>query len=327
MKRNLHAGIMQSGGFSLKPFTDDELYEIHLATLEVLSDVGIFVDDEEALDIFDGGGATIDRKNKRVKIPNYIVEDATRSLPSKLVLSGRNPKDDVVIEGNRVCFTNFGEAVKVIDPYTGERRASTKADLVEATILSDYLSEIDVFERPLSALDVPQSVLNIHNAEAILSNTTKHSFLGPANQMQAKKIIDMGAAIAGSKEKFRARPLFTFNVCPVSPLKLLKGITEVIIEGAKNGMPVNVLSMALAGASAPVTLAGAIVIHNAEVLSGLVLNQLTCKGAPGFYGSSTTCLDLRHGVATVGSPEMGMINAAVAQLAKFYQVPSWVAGG
>ncbi|MCK5193904.1 MAG: trimethylamine methyltransferase family protein, partial [Desulfobulbaceae bacterium] len=147
MKRNLHAGKSQSGGLRLKIFTDDELNEIHLATLEVLQKTGLFIEDEEALEIFDGGGVVVDSKKKIVKFPPYLVEDAIRSAPSKLFLAGRNPKNDFVMESNRVGFTNFGEGVFIIDPYTGQHRETTKADVAASALLADYLGEIDVYER------------------------------------------------------------------------------------------------------------------------------------------------------------------------------------
>jgi trimethylamine--corrinoid protein Co-methyltransferase len=90
---------------------------------------------------------------------------------------------------------------------------------------------------------------------------------------------------------------------------------------------VNLLSQALSGATAPITTAGTLVIHNAEVLAGITLNQLTRRGAPVMYGSSTCPMDLKKSTATVGSPECGMISASVAQIAQFYQIPSWAAGG
>ena len=137
----------------------------------------------------------------------------------------------------------------------------------------------------------------------------------------------MAAAISGSREKLLERPLITFITCPVSPLKLVKDTCEVIMGAARSGMAVNILSMAMAGGSSPVTLAGTLVNHNAEVLSGIVLNQLTCKGAKVIYGSSTTAMDLRLASASVGSPECAMINGAVARLARYYSLPSFVAGG
>jgi trimethylamine--corrinoid protein Co-methyltransferase len=139
-------------------------------------------------------------------------------------------------------------------------------------------------------------------------------------------MIDMAAAIVGGCEALRRRPLLTFLTCPVSPLKLVRDCCEIIIEGARAGVPVNVLSMAMAGGSSPVNLAGTLVTHNTEVLAGITLAQLTRRGTPVIYGSSTTAMDLRFASASVGSPECGMISAGVACLARFYLLPSFVAG-
>ena len=327
LKRNLFAGKRQSGGLGLKLFSDDELEQIHLATLEVLEKTGLLFDDAEALEILDGGGAVIDKKNRIAKFPPYLVEDAIRSAPPTLLLAGRNPKHDFVMESNRVGFTNFGEGVFINDPYTGEHRETTKADVAASALLADYLSEIDVYERAVGAGDVPTETVQLHNAEAWLPNTSKHGFMGPGNGYLLKKIVEMAAAIVGGKDKLRQRPIISFITCPVSPLQLVKESCEIIIESARAGLTVNVLSMAMAGGSSPVTLAGTLVDHNAEILGGLVLNQLTRKGSKFIYGSSTTAMDLRLAAASVGSPECGLINAAVAQMATYYLLPSWVAGG
>ena len=327
MKRNLHAGKRLSGGFSLNAFTDDECYEIHLATLEVLEKTGVFVADDQALDIFDGGGAVVNPKNKIVKIPPYLVEDAIRTAPPKLFLAGRTPNNDIVLESNRVGFTTFGEGVFVIDPYTGELRKSTKKDVADAAKLADYLSEIDVYERAVGAHDVPQEVGQIHNAEASFNNTSKHLFMGAFTGYQLDRLVEMATVIAGGKDNLRQRPIFTTITCPISPLQLVQDTCEIIIGAARHGIGVNILSMAMAGGSSPVTLAGTLVIHNAEVLSGIVLSQLTRKGVPVIYGSSTTAMDLRMASASVGSPECAMISAAVARLARYYSLPSFVAGG
>jgi len=327
LKRNIYAGKSLSGGLGLKIFTDDELDDIHRATLEVLEKTGLLFDDDEALEVLDGGGAVIDKKNKIAKFPPYVVEDAIRSAPSKILLAGRNPKNDFVMESNRVGFTNFGEGVFIIDPYTGEYRETTKADVAASALIADYLSEIDVYERAVGASDVPIASVQLHNAEAWLPNTSKHGFMGSGNGYLTKKIIDMAAAITGGKDKLIERPIISFITCPVSPLQLVKEACEIIMETARSGLSINVLSMAMAGGSSPVTLAGTLVDHNAEVLGGLILSQLTRKGAKFIYGSSTTAMDLRLATASVGSPECALINAAVAQMSTYYLLPSWVAGG
>lgn len=327
MRRNLHAGKKPSGGLGFTVFTEDELYEIHLATLEVLENTGLFFDDEEALAVLDGGGAVIDKKSRIAKFPPYMVEDAIRSAPSKILLAGRNPKHDFVMERNRVGFTNFGEGVFINDPYTGEHRDTTKADVAASALIADYLSEIDVYERAVGASDVPTETVQLHNAEAWLPNTSKHGFMGSGNGYLTKKIVEMAAAIVGGKDKLQQRPIISFITCPVSPLQLIKDSCEIIMETARAGLTINVLSMAMAGGSSPATLAGTLVDHNAEVLGGLVLSQCTRKGTKFIYGSSTTAMDLRLAAASVGSPECALINAAVAQMSTYYLLPSWVAGG
>lgn len=327
MKRNLFAGKKQSGGLGLKLFTDDELEAIHLATLEVLEHTGLFFEDDQALEILDGGGAAIDKKNKIAKFAPYLVEDAIRSAPSKLLLAGRNPKNDFVMESNRVGFTNFGEGVFITDPYTGKHRETTKADVAASALIVDYLSELDVYERAVGASDVPIESVQLHNAEAWLPNTSKHGFMGSGNGYLTKKLVEMAAAVVGGQEQLQQRPIISFITCPVSPLQIVQESCEIIMESARAGLAVNVLSMAMAGGSSPVTLAGTLVDHNAEVLGGLVLSQLTRKGAKFIYGSSTTAMDLRLAAATVGCPECALINAAVAQMATYYLLPSWVAGG
>jgi len=128
MRRNPRAGARKSGGFRLEVFTDDELREIHLATLEVLSQTGVFVEDDEALQIFEDARADVDRERRVVNLTAHIVEDAIRSAPTKVVMCGRDPANDVVLEDGRVGFTNFGEGIQVVDPYTGELRQSLKQE-------------------------------------------------------------------------------------------------------------------------------------------------------------------------------------------------------
>jgi len=324
MKRNFHAGRQLGSGLSLNILTDDELDEIHYGTLEVLNETGVFVEDEEALNRFEEAGAQVQRDTKIVKIPPYIVEDAIRSAPPKVVLYGRDPKHDIVLETTRVHFTNFSEGVMVNDPYTGENRTPVKKDLVDSAKVIDYLPEIDFCEKALGAHDVNQDTVPLHNAEAYLTNTTKHCAFGPGNGSFLKKIIEMGEAIAGGVREFKIRPLVSFTTCPVSPLKLISDCCEIIMESAKNNVVCNILSMA--GGTSPVTLAGTLVNHNAEVLSGITLAQLTRKGTPVIYGSSTTAMDLKLASASVGTPECAVISGAVARLARYYALPSYVAG-
>ena len=327
MKQNVPTGLRFGGGLGLNILTDDEVTKIHQGTLEVLDQTGVFVEDDRALDCFESGGARVDRKTRMVQIPPHLVEEAIRSAPSSVTLAGRDPKHDLVLEGDRVHFTNFSEGVKVNDLQTGENRASVKQDLVDSARVIDYLDEVDFCEKALGAHDVDPQTVPLHNAEAYLTNTTKHCAFGPGNGRLLNRIIDMAALIAGGADRLKKRPLVSFTTCPVSPLKLITDCCEIIMESAKHNVVCNILSMSMSGGTSPVSIAGTLVTHNAEILSGITLSQLTRQGAPVMYGSSTTAMDLRLAAATVGTPECALISAAVARMAKEYLLPCYVAGG
>jgi trimethylamine---corrinoid protein Co-methyltransferase len=326
VKRNLFAGRRRSGGVGLNMFTDDEIEDIHLATLEVLERTGVWVELDEALDIFADGGCIVDRGTRIVRIPPHIVEDSIRSAPASIVLCGRDPANDIVIEAGRVGFSNFGEGIKVVDPYSGELRPSTKKDMGDIARLVDALPDVDVFEMAVVSGDKPPATTSLHNHEAALVDQTKPISGGPLDGRAVHTTVEMLAVIQGDEDAVRERPMMIMGTCPVSPLKLVKDFCEIVIESARVGLPSCVLSMAMAGGSAPVTLAGTLVTHNAEVLAGIVLGQLTERGSKVLYGSSTTAMDLRLVTASVGSPECAMISAGAAQLARQYRLPSYIAG-
>ena len=314
-------------GLRMDILSDRELDELHDSTLQVLEKTGIFIENDAAMDCFETAGAQVDRNGGIVKIPSRLVEAAIQSAPSKVLLAGRDSKNDLVLGENKVHFTNFSEGVKINDPYTAENRSPVKQDLVNVARVIDYLDEIDFCEKAIGAHDVPQETVPLHNAEAFLTNTTKHCAFGPGNGKLLNKIMEMAAVIVGGAKRLAERPIVSFTTCPVSPLKLITECCEIIMTSAKNNVVCNILSMAMAGATSPATLAGTLVTHNAEILGGITLSQLTHKGAPVIYGSSTTAMDLKLAEASVGTPECALISGAVARLARYYALPSYVAGG
>jgi trimethylamine--corrinoid protein Co-methyltransferase len=320
------AGFAASGGFKLETFTRDELEELHRATLEVLERTGVYVQKQQARDVFAAAGAKVEPDGV-VKLPPHLVEEAIRSAPPRLTLAGRVPERDSAIEAGRVTFTCFGEGISIIDPFNGEYRPTTKNDLEYSTRIIDALDVITIVERCVGSQDVPPPVQAIHNYEAIVNNTGKHVFLGPENGRNVRTIVKMAKAAVGAERFEAAGSPVSFITCPVSPLRLVEDCCDIIMTCAEEDVCICILSMAMSGGSAPVNLAGTLVTHNAEVLAGTVLSQLVKKGAKIVYGSSTTAMNLKLATACVGSPELAMINAAVASIARFYNLPSWVAGG
>jgi trimethylamine---corrinoid protein Co-methyltransferase len=324
--RSQEAGGVHTGGLGVEMFTRDELQAIHYATVEVLERTGLWVEDDEALDLFADGGCKVDRSEHIVRIPSHVLEETISWAPSKVVLCGRTPDKDVVLEGRRVTYTNFAEGVKAVDPWTGDLRPTTKKDVGDLAKVVDWCSDIEVYTVAVTANDVPPEVAEAHLIEATLHNTTKPICSLALGHHGAKLTIDAAAAVVGGRDKLAERPMLEFLSCPVSPLKLMGEFTGCMIEAARSWIPAMPLSMAMSGGSAPVTLAGTLVTHNAEVLGGIVLCQLAEKGCPVIYGSSTTAFDLRRATASVGTPELALISAAVPALARYYMLPSYVAG-
>ncbi len=328
MKRNKNAGYASFSGASLQLFSENDLHFLHLGTLEVLERTGLHVTDEEALEYFEKGGALVDRKSNVVKIPAYMVEDAIKSAPASVFLAGKDPQYDIILEEGRVYVCPFGLGILIVDPYTGELRNTTKQDIADCARIVDYIDEYDFVFDTMVARDVDPAVACIHGFEAPLVNTKKPVLASPEDKRTAEILLEMGAVAAGGMDQLKDRPIMMLGGCTISPLTIPDSTVAAVIEGAKARVPVMILSMAMSSGMGPVTLAGTLVVMNAEILGALTLSQLVNKGTSFIYGSSTGTLDMRHNAAAmVGCPELGLISAGVASIARMYNIPTLVAGG
>lgn len=325
--RGLHPGLEQTAGIGLKMFTKDELEKIHLATLDVLWNVGVKVESNEAIQILDGGGCNIDQNKGIVHMPPHLVEDAIRTCPPTFRACGRDVGKDFICEKDRVGFVNFGEAPRMIDPRTRELRKPKRRDVDEATRFLDALDQIVVFERPLTPSDMNQNISCLYNIKSYFENCTKHGYIGINSVENLYTCYEMGKVVAGGEEAFRQRPNFSTTSDPISPLLHAEEACDILIESCRLGIPLKVNAMGLAGGTTCINLAGTLVTHNAEILSMMVLGQLVKKGHPMVYGTSTGIMDMKTALASIGCPELGLFSAAIAKLAQFYCMPTWVAGG
>lgn len=327
MQKGFQPGAARSNGIGLNMFSEDELQQVHLATLDVLWNIGVKVESDKAVDIFHAGGCSIDSAGRIVKIPAWLVEDAIRSAPPTFRACGRNPDKDYVCEKDRTGFVNFGEAPQMLDLETRKLRTPLQKDVDEATRLMDALEEIIVFERPLTPSDMDQEIVCLYNTKAFYRHCTKHGYIGINSVENLRACYAMGCAVAGGEEAFRQRPTFSTTCDPISPLLHSREACDVLIEACELGVPLKINPLGLTGGTACVNQASALVTHNAENLSMFVLGQLVRKGHPMVYGSSTSMMDLKTGLASMGCPEGGIFSAAIAKMAQFYQLPSWTSGG
>jgi trimethylamine--corrinoid protein Co-methyltransferase len=319
-------------GINIDLFSKDELNAIHYATENLLSEYGIKVINENAREIFKNAGCEIDEKEQMVKIPPHLLESAIRTTPSRFKLYGRDKKKSIVQEsGEEICWTNFGIGVKVntYDESTGKyiTRDSTEEDIGQIAKLVDWADNIDLCFHPVEAMDmIGEGSSLIHGQYQLMTNSSKPIHLDTTADHIDYNIEMQAAYYGGDIEEVIKKPICTVGGCPSSPLELNDNCCRALIKCAEYGYPKLQLSMAMGGASSPIFMAGTLVTHNAEVLSGIVLSQLVNPGSPIWYGSSTTAFDLRRGTAPVGCPELGLISAGVAKLAQFYRLPSLVAG-
>ena len=314
------------GALGLTGLSLEGCKKIHKASLEILQETGILVTSDKAKTVFSDHGATVNKATNRVCLPPSLIEKGLSTIPASLTIPGRTPDRDFLMGSGDLGFVNFGSTVYVNDLWTGERRKALLDDVVQVTRIMDSLGSLKILISMLNATDKSPVTETLHTLAAMMANTTKPVEAIPPTADLIPKMALMGEAAVG-KETFRKRPFFFTGVCVVSPLNLVDDCSEVLMAAVEQGFTTSVLSMCLAGGTAPVHLAGTVVQHNAEVLSGLTLGQLMKPGAPMFYSSSTTTLDMRFGTAAVGSPEGAVLNAALVQMGKYYRIPVRVSGG
>jgi len=315
------------GGFkkmskpSLSFLSEDEIETIHNASLQVLENTGVKVMSRKALDILKEAGAKVDYGKNHATIPRNLVEEALKRAPKTIKYGARNPEYDFVLNKKEVHFTTCGAPPCIIDWETGERRTSTNEDLARWTRIADYLNNVHVVWPSMTPSDVPAPMQNLTALVTCLKNTEKHVEHEALNARDAQYQIEIAAAIVGGREQLKKRPIISGVQCPISPLTYEKGITEGAIEYAKAGVPVVVLPMPLAGETAPATLAGTVVVNNAENLGNLVMLEFASPGAPVLYGSASAIANPRTGAYSPGTPERAIIQMALAQLAYHYKLP------
>ena len=295
--------------FSL--LSNDQLEQIHLASLEILDSVGVQVDEPEALGLLGRGGAFVD--GNRVKIPAWMVQDALASVPKRIVLSNTKGERSLFLEKNRPYFGTGSDLPFTMDSYTGKRRYSTKKDVENAALVVDALPNIDFIMSMGIARDVSASVSDLHQFEAMVTCTSKPMVFTCHHRQGLLDILEMGAVIAGGKANLQQNPFFACYSEPISPLRHSIDGTQKLLICAEWGIPVLYTSGLMAGGTGPVTLAGAVALANAESLSGLVIHQLKKRGAPFIYGGTASIMDMRTSLLSYAAPEMHLNQAIITQ--------------
>jgi len=307
-------------------FTDDEIQKIHLATLKILEDIGISILDEQTLEFFHKRGAKVDFENKQVRINRDLVMQMIKKAPETFNLYSQN-YDEMRIGGDEFYVVSMVEEAYIVDADSLKRRETGHNDLIQMIRLLDQLPYYHICCNPVIVHDMDPKLSIIYSAAEIYKNTTKNCLVVPSTGQEARFIIELGTAIAGSEQKLIEKPILSVSVAPSSPLKLPKNICEVIWEYARRKLPVIIVHAPMVGATAPVTIAGAMAMANAESLATLTLIQMINEGTPVAYGGAAVKFDLGTGFPAYGSIEYGMLSIITAQLGRFYGLPVYGAGG
>jgi len=317
-----------SGG-QYKPLTDEDIQKIHSTNLKVLAEVGVEVNFKEARELFRAAGAEVDETKRIVKVPGDLVEELIEKAPSVVRLYGRaeNGELDCEIGGDAVYMGTGGTALNVQDPGSTDSRRSELSDVMNMARLVEALDNIHFYMLNVYPNELPVEDVDVNRFGAALTWTRKHVMGGVYTLEGVRDVIKMAKVIAGSAQELRERPFISMVTCPISPFKLDKRYAELTMEATRNGIPVVVPAEPLCGATAPITLAGNLVVQNVDSLAGVMLTQLTHPGSPTLYGCISSITDLRDMKYLSGAVEMGLMNAASAQMAQFYKLPLYSTAG
>jgi trimethylamine--corrinoid protein Co-methyltransferase len=308
--------------------TEKEVRSIHAASLEILERTGVLYDNKAALDVLEAHGQKVDRARGVAWLKPDIVEKCIKTAPRKFVLASRDGKNDAVIDGEKMHHMTDGQASFTLDEKTGERRTSTLHDLCLSMLLADALDPVKILWSTVFPTDASTDKRALFETAASFVWSAKHFEMvgGVQDPEDVPYILAMIDAVYGDRRKQRDRPIFSMVTCPVSPLKHDDAMTEACIALAKEWVPIVFWPMPLQGATAPITMAGTLLMTNVEFLSGLVLYQLVQPGLPMIYPAGPETLDMKTSLASTASPEGMVLNLAFAQMTEFYGVP-YMAGG
>lgn len=344
-------------GITVNPYLrldEKQVETIHRASMELLSQPGMEVSHEEAVEIFDRAGATVKKSDRIkgtwiVKIPENLVLQALETAPTRIILGARNPENKLVLDGevprvyfgsgsetNNILETNLEEFTSKSDPDRQlsipvyQKRRGMVADLCAASRLGEQLEHLDFFIRPVNIQDedITEENKDVNKFYACLNNMTKHVMAGLTDINQLDNIIRMGEIIAGGPEALRENPVMSFITCLTkSPMQLVKDATEKFLQIIRQDMPVVISSSPQGGSSAPIDEAGMVAQINAEILSAVTLSQLACEGAKVIYGSVPVRARMDNLHDMYGAPEFNQYNVDCVQMARYYKLPCYSTGG
>lgn len=314
-------------GGTLNVLSEADVERIHSASISLLANYGVFSESDLILDIFSRSGAEVERDARRIRIPADMVAEALKTAPSSFTFFGRDAQYDLQIEQGPVYFGAGGSSEPFFWDYNlGKPRSPTKADMVACTRVGQAARHIDFVMALCSAGDVPSETVFLHEYDALIRNTQKPILYSCPDRWHTRTFIEMAAVACGGETEFRQRPPIMFFNTAISPLRI-GSFSEGMVDAIEWGVPVMITLGPMMGATSPATLAGTLVQINAEALFGIVLSQVIQPGAKVVYGPHVAVMDMSTAQCTYGSAEQHLGRSAVAQMGRFYNLPTFGLGG
>ena len=315
-------------GGQYKVLSRGEVKTAHEAVLEILEEIGIKISHNETLRLLDKAGAKIDYRDRIAKIPSHLVEDCLKRTPESVRISGRNPKNDLMLKGSNAFFGMGSGPSYVLDLDSGEARPGTKKDVADAAKIGDALPNIDFVMGFCFPSNVEASITGLHEVDAMANNTEKPMLVyGYHGKDATNDIIRIGSLIQGGLDQLKRRPIFTLYLEPASPLVFEEKYVDALLEFAKAGLPVVWTPGLGIGATSPITPAGTAIQATAESLGGDIITQLTNPGAPFICGGCSLIFDMRTTIYSYGAAEKAIADCIIAQLAHYHRIPMFGTGG
>ena len=300
----------------------DQIEEIHLASLRILEEVGIAFLDEEALDILKESGAEIERSTKMVKFAPELIEEYLKKAPSQFTLHSRNPVHNLEVGKDWNIFSMVASPPNCSDIDKG-RRAGNFEDFQNLVRLSQHFNTIHMTGGyAVEPVDLPANTRHLDCALAHLLLTDKVFGAYSLGRQRISDTIDMICISRGIKrDQLKTQPSLISIINTSSPLRVDGVMIQGMLEMVRNGQSICVTPFTLSGAMAPVTLAGALSLQNAEALATLAFTQMVAPGSPVVYGGFTSNVDMKSGAPAFGTPELAKSTLIGGQLARRYGLP------
>jgi trimethylamine--corrinoid protein Co-methyltransferase len=287
--------------------------------LQLIEQPGVRVS-PQVVDLLREAGVRVE--NGVAHIPEPLARKALATVPWEFYLYSRDGQPAVHYGGNDVHFDPGSSCLNILDSETRLPRPAQAADLVRMVQLTEMLPEYAAQSTAMVCNDVPQDAGDWYRLFIVLYYSSKPVVTGAFSGPSLKTMLDLLALESGGAEAVRQKPRAVFDVCPSPPLNWSDFASRNLVGLARAGVPAEIVSMPLAGATAPVTLIGSVVQHAAECLSGIVIHQLACPGAPIVWGGAPAIFDMSTGVTSMGSMETAMLDLACAQVGKHLGLPT-----